>query len=58
MKANQMCKGLREDQSGYTKMVGGLVALSHKRETVWRALTSHNHRCDDLLAGERQYRTI
>jgi hypothetical protein len=27
MKANQSVKGLREDQSGYTKMVGGLVAL-------------------------------
>ena len=57
MKANQAFKDLKQDSSGYTKIVGGLVALKGVWETVPWAITNHHHWCTRLLGSERQYHT-
>ena len=57
MKANQAFKDLKQDSSGYTKIVGGLERFMGNCTLGTRIVTHNHHWCTRLLGSERQYHT-
>jgi len=57
MKANQAFKSLKQDSSGYTKIVGGLERFMGNCTLGTRIVTHNHHWCTRLLGSERQYHT-